>query len=168
MRGGFVLVGDTRSMRIRETTADDLDLVTRMRIEFLVERTDAAGDLVAELTEPIRAFFAANETWTWVAEDDDGSCAGLVTAVLNAVPPRPGELRTREAYLINVFVVPEHRRTGVARRVMDVAIAACEERGIRQLVLHATEDGRPLYEGLGFADPGTWMERKLPSSAGER
>lgn len=149
-------------MRIRETTADDLELVVGMRIAFLADRTDATHDLVAELGEPVRAFLTEHDTWTWVAEEDDGRCVAIATVVLNAVPPRPGELRTIEGYLINVYVVPDRRRQGLARAVLVEVLAAAAERGLRQVVLHATEDGRPLYEQLGFVDPGTWMERKLP------
>jgi predicted N-acetyltransferase YhbS len=51
--------------------------------------------------------------------------------------------------VLNVYVEPEWRR-GVAETLMRVQLDAVAERGIRRVVLHASDDGRPLYERLGF------------------
>jgi GNAT superfamily N-acetyltransferase len=151
-------------VEIREASGDDLDLLTELRLEFLVERTATPRDEVAaSLTEPTRAYLAAElargDLWAWVAEDPDGVAVGIVTLVLDHVPPRPTELRTRQAHVLNMFVRPEHRSAGLGRRLLTAAIQAAEERGVRGFALHATEDGRPLYESLGFAPRPDWMER---------
>jgi GNAT superfamily N-acetyltransferase len=44
----------------------------------------------------------------------------------------------------------EHRRKGVARELMKVMIAWCRENGFTSVGLHASEEGRPLYEQLSF------------------
>jgi GNAT superfamily N-acetyltransferase len=159
-------------VEIREGTAADLDLLVRMRLAFLAERTDTPHDeVLAVLTEPTRRFFAdllpVDGVWSWFAEDGrsrgDGLCAGAVAMLVGPVAPRPTDLRTREAHVINMFVLPEHRSAGLGRRLLTAAVAAAEARGVRTAVLHATADGRPLYESLGFAPHPDWMELHLPA-----
>jgi GNAT superfamily N-acetyltransferase len=57
---------------------------------------------------------------------------------------------TRLAWIGMVLTRPEYRRQGLARRLMEDAIVAAERRGIHTLKLDATDEGRPLYEDLGF------------------
>lgn len=49
-----------------------------------------------------------------------------------------------------IFVSPGHRTRGLGRALTAEAIARLETRGCRTLVLVATEQGRPIYERLGF------------------
>jgi ribosomal protein S18 acetylase RimI-like enzyme len=42
------------------------------------------------------------------------------------------------------------RRRGVAEALMRAILDTLAERGIRRVVLHASDDGRSLYQRLGF------------------
>ena len=68
--------------------------------------------------------------------------------------PRPGsddlELGP-EAIVLNVYVEPAWRRCGVGDALMRAVLDALADRGIQRVVLHASNDGRRLYERLGFA-----------------
>ena len=74
---------------------------------------------------------------------------------LRPILPRPGtdgddlELGP-EAIVLNVYVEPAWRRRGVAEALMRAVLNALAVRGIRRIVLHASDDGRRLYERLGF------------------
>jgi predicted GNAT family acetyltransferase len=57
---------------------------------------------------------------------------------------------TSLAWIGMVLTRPEYRRQGLARQLMEDAIATAQGRGIRTLKLDATDEGRPLYESLGF------------------
>jgi GNAT superfamily N-acetyltransferase len=52
--------------------------------------------------------------------------------------------------VLNVYCEPPHRRRGLARALMDAILDWCRERSISRVSLHASDEGRPLYEGLGF------------------
>jgi GNAT superfamily N-acetyltransferase len=56
----------------------------------------------------------------------------------------------RLAFVYNVYTEPAHRRRGLARRVMDAMHHWCRDAGIASIALNASEDGRPLYEALGY------------------
>lgn len=57
---------------------------------------------------------------------------------------------THLAWIGMVLTRPEYRRQGFAGRLMEDAIASADRADIRTLKLDATDEGRPLYESLGF------------------
>ena len=57
----------------------------------------------------------------------------------------------RAAHVNAVFVKPAYRRRGIARRLMELAVAWARERGCRRVRLRASDEGRLLYQTLGFA-----------------
>jgi GNAT superfamily N-acetyltransferase len=73
--------------------------------------------------------------------------------------------RATFAWLCDVFVVPEHRGTGVSKALMDAVVAHPDLAGLRNFLL-ATRDAHGLYERYGFkplAEPQHWMAiRKQP------
>ena len=69
--------------------------------------------------------------------------------------PRPdasggGPLLGHEGLILNIYVEPAWRRRGLARRLMTTILEWAPSAGVVRLVLHASSDGRPLYESLGF------------------
>jgi GNAT superfamily N-acetyltransferase len=70
---------------------------------------------------------------------------------LRPVLPRPGSLRgAMEGYVLNVYTEPEHRRGGVARGIMNAILDWSRGQRLARVVLHASKEGLPLYEDLGF------------------
>jgi GNAT superfamily N-acetyltransferase len=59
-------------------------------------------------------------------------------------------VRGRRAMILNVYTEPEFRRLGVARRIMQTILDWIRARGLRSANLHASHEGRVLYEKLGF------------------
>ena len=64
----------------------------------------------------------------------------------------------RFAWVSMVLVLPEHRRNGYATRLLRVAIADLEKRGLAP-VLDATPAGREVYRLEGFRD--TWSFKRF-------
>lgn len=70
------------------------------------------------------------------------------------------------AYIADVFVVPEHRNRGVAKRLMRAILAHPELQGLRRLLL-ATRDAHELYAQFGFkslAHPEHFMSVHRPEA----
>jgi GNAT superfamily N-acetyltransferase len=70
--------------------------------------------------------------------------------VIAAWPGSPLNFDARRAWILNVYVEPEFRRQGLGRTIMEALVAWCRENGFRSVALHASEQGRLLYEKLGF------------------
>jgi GNAT superfamily N-acetyltransferase len=67
-------------------------------------------------------------------------------------------------YLADVFILPSHRRLGLARRLMAAVMAHPDLQGLRRFML-ATRDSQELYRSFGFAppkNPQVLMERHNP------
>ena len=56
----------------------------------------------------------------------------------------------RQGIILNVFTEPEWRRHGIAARLIKTIIEWSREQRLDGLVLHASDEGRALYERLGF------------------
>lgn len=65
------------------------------------------------------------------------------------LPNRGGIRLGPEAIVLNVFTERPWRR-GIAELLMRRVIDWARSNGMARLVLHASSDGRPLYERLGF------------------
>lgn len=65
-------------------------------------------------------------------------------------PPNPKDSCTERAVILNVYTEPEFRKRGLARAIMLTILDWVKQQGFRGVNLHASVEGRPLYEKLGF------------------
>lgn len=152
-------------MLIRPAGPTDLDTVAALRLDFLAELQDVdrcglEDDLGDTTRAWVRRHHRAGTVRSWLAEHGGGPAVGVVSVLLRELPPHPSTPVQHEGYVINVYVVPDHRRAGVARALMERCVAAGPSLPVRELVLRATEAGRPLYASLGFTAPQDVMERR--------
>ncbi len=102
----------------------------------------------------------------------DGSYRGWLVEVAGQVvagggvqlvpfPPSPTNPASHRAFVINIYTEPEFRRRGLARQIMEAILAWCRAQGFASVSLHASHDGRALYESLGFK-PTNEMRLMLP------
>ncbi len=148
-------------MVICSATPSDIDLVVSSRLDFLDEvRAPNVRD-GAVLEVETRSFVIAESTagrlHTWIAEDG-GEFAGIVSVLLWPRPPRPDDFRVMDGYIINMFVPPHRQRRGVGRRLLEHCLHSSRELGIGRFVLDSTDQGRRLYESVGFTPTANWMD----------
>jgi GNAT superfamily N-acetyltransferase len=86
----------------------------------------------------------------WLALDASGRVAGGGGVLLAPWPANPKDPCTERAVILNVYTEAEFRKQGVARRVMLAILDWVRAEGLRTVHLHASAEGRPLYEKLGF------------------
>ena len=91
----------------------------------------------------------------FVVEDDERpghlvACGGVTIATRL---PGPGVPTGRYAYVQWMVTDPDHRRRGHARAVFESILSWLPERGVRNVELHATPEGEPLYRSYGFDEP---------------
>jgi ribosomal protein S18 acetylase RimI-like enzyme len=153
-------------MRIRLATDSDIDLVASWRLAFLADHRgiDAAtfdDSFVAATHAFVAEHQRTGDLLTWLAEADDGATIGVVSLLVRPVPPRPDAPATTEGYVLNLHVESEHRRRGIGQLLLDAVLDHAAEQRFRRLVLHATEDGRRMYERAGFVRSDRWYELDL-------
>ena len=152
-------------MRIRATGLADVDLVAQLRVDFLcdvrrLDRDELPAGFADATAAWVRDHAERGVLHSWLAGSDD-EVAGGVSLLLHPVPPQVDELRPYDGYVINMFVRPAHRRAGVGRALLDAIVGAAPSLGLRSMSLATTDEGRPLYESMGFAGQPDWMRRRL-------
>jgi ribosomal protein S18 acetylase RimI-like enzyme len=152
---------------LRPVKTDDLELICRHRHEMFREAGSADAECTA-MTTPFRRWLAPRladgSYFGFIATLEHQSIAGIGLMIIDW-PPHPSHPREdRRGYMLNLFVQPEHRRSGVARALLDASEREFASRGVAYLILHATSMGRPLYERNGWAQT-TEMAKTLPSAS---
>ncbi len=85
----------------------------------------------------------------WLAEMD-GQVVSTGGLVIRQAPPTYNNLSGREGYLMALYTRPEFRRRGLATAILQTILEHLRGEGILRVTLRASQEGRPLYEKLGF------------------
>jgi len=152
-------MGDAFTIRL--ATVADAPALARHRAEMFRDMGDLPDELYDPLVDAARraldACLRTGEYVGWVvcpADHPDEIVAGAGIQ-LRRLLPRPEASRREvrrgpEAIVDNVFTERAWRRRGLARRLMERVITWAQEHGVARLVLHASAEGRPLYDQLDF------------------
>ena len=138
---------------IREATPTDTDTLIHHRLGmYLAMGIDPA--VVASLEQPSREYFSRalreGDYRGWLVETPDGRVVSGGGIVISPWPSNPRDPYPRRVMILNMFTEPQFRRRGLARKLMETMIAWCRQQGYKTVALHASDEGRPLYESLGF------------------
>lgn len=133
---------------------DDIPKLTRFRLDYLEE--DIGGvkederDIIEERLPIYYSEHLNKDFHVYLARNDEivGCCFLLVTEK----PANPSFINGLTGTVLNVYVKPEYRRQGIAKRMLENLLKEAKEMGLDYVELKATEDGRGLYKGLGFED----------------
>ena len=150
--------------QIRLATIEDVELISWHRARMFQDM----GELPAELFESFRAqsrktlegMFERKEYIGWLGspESEPERIVAGAGVQLRQVSPHPQPNRNgkivivsgRQAIIQNVYTEPDWRRRGLAALLIKRIIDWTREQGIESLALHSSDEGRALYERLGF------------------
>jgi len=141
---------------IRQASLDDLELLIRWRMEVLhcVFSIPADAD-TAELRQANIGYYRqalANGSHIACFAEENGEIVGCGGLCLYDEMPSPDNPSGHCAYLMNIYVRPEHQGHGTGKRIVRWLVGAALERGIKKIYLETSEAGRLLYSVLGFSD----------------
>jgi GNAT superfamily N-acetyltransferase len=156
---------DTRMAEfvVRRAALDDAALIARHRAEMFADMGQLPADLyeslVAQSVEYLADALAAGAYVGWLAspaEDANNVIGGAGVQLRRTLPHpltrgrAPSIATGHQAIVLNVFTEKAWRRQGVAELLMGHVITWARAARIDTLVLHASTEGRALYERLGF------------------
>ena len=139
---------------IREAVRADAPVLAhqrRLMFDSIAPLPDHDGDrLEAAILRYIVQAMPAGTFKSWVVEHGGVIVAGGGLQ-LRTLMPRPGYVHGEpEGLIVSMWTDPEHRRRGLGRLVVEAILAWGRGHGITRFTLHASNDGRPLYELYGF------------------
>ncbi len=148
----------------KKATLEDIDELVRTRIIVLRAANRLSEDVDMSLVE--KESFAyykhALESGEHIAYlvYDNGTFVGAGGVSFYQVMPIYHNTTGKKAYIMNMYTAPEYRRQGIAFHTLDLLVKDAKEQGVTQIVLEATDMGRPLYERYGFVKMEDEMELK--------
>jgi GNAT superfamily N-acetyltransferase len=153
------------SYLLREATVGDARILAEYRrLMFTAMGQVAPGegdDLVSATHRYLEREIPTGQVRAWIVDLDGQPVAGGII-VLQVPAPTPGFVSGESlAAIQNIWTDPEHRRRGLAGRIVQAMIAWCREHGVHRLFLNATEDGRGVYTEFGFRPSTTAMTLTL-------
>ena len=148
------------TFRIRRATAQDADIVAWHRARMFQDMGDVSPDafeiLRAKARSRLKEWLDSGDYVGWLATpaDQPEMVVGGAGVHLQPILPRPVNDSTvgegRQGTVVNVFTEPQWRRHGIAGLLIKEIITWSKDEHLDRLLLHASDEGRSLYEQLGF------------------
>ena len=149
-------------LEYKKATIEDLDLLTKTRVEVLRAANELPEDTdMSEVEKQSHDYYKkALVDGSHIAYliFDGESFVGAGGDSFFQVMPTYHNPSGKKAYIMNMYTVSEYRRRGVAYQTLDKLVQEAKERGIFAISLEATDMGRPLYEKYGFVKMDHEME----------
>lgn len=151
-------------MNIRKATIDDIEILIKLRLDYLIaDRGILSSEEEIAIRSQLTTYFTRHINHDFIAIVAEKDSNVLATAFLAIVekPANPTFITGKTGTLLNVLTYPEYRRMGIASKVISKIIDEAKQLGVSSIDLSATQDGKPLYEKLGFVQSPKYTAMKL-------
>jgi Acetyltransferases len=142
-------------LQYKIATSEDIAGLMAIRLEMLREVNFLSKDYAfsEELYSFSRDYFLNGQHTTVLATDgENGVAVGCASLCYMEFMPTFSHPTGKRAHLMNVYTAPDYRGHGIARRMVEMLMEEARRRGVTEISLDATADGRPLYKKAGFQD----------------
>lgn len=141
-------------MKLRKAEIFDCEQLADLRMAYLRDGGRKFSDEEASrMREKLLGYFNRHISYggciAYFAEVD-GQIVSTAFLSIAERPPRNDVSSCLVGTVYNVYTLPQYRRHGYAKAVMTALLDDAHERGIGSVDLLASEEGKPLYEALGF------------------
>jgi len=149
---------------LRRATLKDAPIIAkhrRLMFRDIGYRDEAALYAMAEKFLPwIEMKIASGEYLAWLAVSAGDVVVAGAGLWLMDWPAHMVGSSARRGNILNVYTEPHFRCRGLARWMVEAALDWCKANEVDVVILHASPQGRALYESLGF-QAGNEMRIKL-------
>lgn len=149
---------DIAKVNIRNIGPDDIPELVRHRIEYLIElQGQRDRSYIEKLSLELTNFFNTSLL--------NGSFIGLIAHInhrilaygailIKNVPGDMNSTKYREADIFNMYTMPDARKNGISKMILNGLIEKAKDLKIAKLALHTSADGEKIYRSFGFSEPG--------------
>jgi ribosomal protein S18 acetylase RimI-like enzyme len=153
---------DNSRVDIRVAGPDDAGALAQLRRQWRLERHGIALNADPMFEGRFDAWYVdqlRRGTRVWLAYNGDAP-VGMLLMFVHERMPEPVRDPGRWGYIGNVYVLPEHRDSGIGRQLLDAATAHAEENDLTRLIVHPTDRSIPFYRRAGFSHDNPLMTRE--------
>ena len=141
-------------MVLRKATLDDIESLMRLRIDYLTEDkgklTPTEESAIKKQLERYFSRHIPNNTFIGILAEINSIIVSTAYLAISEKPANQVFITGITGTIINVLTYPEHRRKGIATKVLEKIIEEAKIAGVSHINLSATADGKYLYEKMGF------------------
>lgn len=147
----YCVLENNAELAVVRADASNEDATIRIRLDCLraVGKLPQDYAFVPAFVEATRGFLRNADQTTLLAMDGEAAVA-CATLCYKTCIPTLGHPTGKRAHIMNVYVAEGYRRQGVAKRLMLALHAEAASRGVTEITLDATDEGRKLYEAIGY------------------
>ena len=148
-------------MEYRKATEVDIDQLVKLRISQLL---DEGYPETNDIRKDLKKYFSAslkNESlicWVGLVNEAIVATAGLCFYQLPSTFSNPSG---RIAYITNMYTADAYRKRGVASHLLQLLLDNAKALNYTSVRLHASSDGKGIYEKAGFTDSDGYMGMRL-------
>ena len=152
----------------RRATPADAEGITRLRSELILSQPLDSTWLALCRDQLALRLQSGGDARAYVIDAPDGGLANCALALVSPVLPAPRYPQGLAARVQAVATRPGYRRRGYAKAALTALLDDLEQEGVTLFELHASDESRPLYEGLGFvSDPALMRRTAVPPQSRE-
>lgn len=141
-------------LNYKKATIDDLEMLVETRISVLRAANKLSDQVdMAEVKKQSYEYYQkalSDNTHIAYLVFDGEIWIGAGGVSFFRVMPTYHNPTGKKAYIMNMYTKPEYRRKGIAYKTLDLLVAESKRNGISEILLEATDMGKPLYEKYGF------------------
>ncbi|MED5247551.1 GNAT family N-acetyltransferase [Priestia sp. LL-8] len=140
----------------------DINEIIRLRVALLkevheIQSEEEENKIVNATKSYLETEIANNNFVSYIAKSNEEVVSVSGVSFFKR-PPYLENLQGIEAYILNMYTLPNHRNQGLARQLLEKCIKESKKRNVKRIWLHASKDGEVLYRSMGFEFKGSEME----------
>ena len=156
----------TDKITIRQATVADIEQIVTHRRRMFEDMGNKDVEALSRMEAAFRPWLIDHmrrEVYrSWFACNAENKAVAGADVWLIDWPPGQFDISLYRGYILNVYTQPDYRRRGLARQLVQTCRDWCYDHDIKIVTLHASDEGRNVYEGLGFTPTNemrTWKGR---------
>lgn len=146
---------------VLQATLEHLHQLVDLRMAVLKELNEVVDDEVETVKDATTAYLSRaliDQSYVSFVVEIDGEIVSTSGLIFFHRLPNAKNLSGYEAYLLNVYTLPQYRNRGFANRLVEICVQECKSRGVKRIFLNASEQGKPMYVQYGFTSKDNVME----------
>ena len=113
-----------------------------------------------ELSNYFISSISDNSLISWLAIDGEKIVATSGICFYK-LPPTSRNPSGNNAYVTNMYTLPEYRKQGICSRLLQFVIDEAKALNYKVIRLHASNDGKSIYSKAGFNDTSGYMALRM-------
>lgn len=143
-------------MKILKAKVEDIKIIVDMKMEMFKEVGSISllqDDAYEKIVQAYSKLYNEDKCCHFIVYEENRAVA-IAGAVIKEDIPFCFFKTPYYGYVMDVYCIPERRRNGYATLAMEEILKWLEEKKIHNIKLKPSNEGRMLYEKLGFSNSG--------------